>query len=52
MELTFEEISSDLLDEIEDYLDNYSDCEGNSAADWRPNKAMRLLNELQGERER
>jgi hypothetical protein len=37
----------ELLDDIEDYLDDYSDCEGNSAADWKPNKAMRLMNDLQ-----
>jgi hypothetical protein len=36
----------DLLDSIEEYLGDRADAEGNSAADWRPNEAMRLLNEL------
>ena len=33
----------DLLGDLAEFLDNYADCEGNSAADWKPNKAMRLL---------
>ena len=37
---------SELLDDIEAYLDNRSDCEGNGAADARPNTAMRLLSRL------
>jgi len=42
---------SDLLDDIEAYLDDNSDCEGNSAADARPNEAMRLLQRLETARE-
>jgi hypothetical protein len=37
----------EILDEIEEYLDDRADAEGNGPADWRPNKAMRLLNALQ-----
>lgn len=39
-------IDVDLLDEIEAYLDDHADAEGNGPADYRPNKAMRLLNDL------
>ena len=44
-------IDSDLLDETEAFLDNHADAEGNSAADWKPNKAMRLLNALREARD-
>jgi hypothetical protein len=36
----------ELLDELDEFLDGQADAEGNSAADWVPNKAMRLLNRL------
>ena len=41
-----------VLDEIEEYLDNLSDCEGNGPADARPNQEMRLLCALRDARER
>jgi hypothetical protein len=40
------EIDDDLLDEIEDFLDQRADAEGNGPADYRPNEAMRLLSRL------
>jgi hypothetical protein len=45
-------MDNELLDDLEAFLDNYSDCEGNSAADAKPNLAMRLLCRLQAEREK
>lgn len=41
-----------VLDEIEEYLDNRSDCEGNGPADARPNVEMRLLCALRDAREK
>lgn len=45
-----EPIDTDLLDEIDDFLDNYADCEGNSPADWHPNVALSLMSRLRYER--
>lgn len=42
-------ISSDLLDEIEDFLDDHADAEYIDGTP-RGNRAMILLNELQNER--
>lgn len=41
----------EVLDEIEVYLDGRADAEGNSAADWVPNKEMRLVTRLRKARE-
>lgn len=41
-----------VLDDIEDYLDNLADAEGNGPADYRPNQEMGLLNALRTARER
>jgi hypothetical protein len=38
--------NEELLDAIEDFLDSHADAEGNGPANWWPNKAMRLLNDL------
>ena len=35
-----------VLDEIEEYLDNLADAEGNGPGDYRPNREMTLLNAL------
>lgn len=40
-----------VLDDLEEYLDNRSDCEGNGPADYKPNLEMRLLNALREARE-
>lgn len=37
---------AEVLDDVEDFLEDRSDAEGNGPADYRPNKAMRLLNDL------
>jgi hypothetical protein len=37
----------ELLVDVAEFLDNYADAEGNSAADWKPNQAMRLLNRVE-----
>ena len=36
----------ELLSQCSEFLDNYADAEGNSAADWKPNKAMRLMTDV------
>ena len=40
------EIDSDLLDEIEEFLDNHSDVVDGSYGEPAPNKAMSLLSAL------
>ena len=40
-----------VLDEIEEYLDDRADAEGNGPADYRPNEEMSLLNALRRARE-
>jgi hypothetical protein len=43
---------SEVLDRIEAYLDNLSDCEGNGPADANPNEEMRLLCDLRAARQK
>ena len=40
-----------VLDDLEEYLDNRADAEGNGPADYKPNLEMQLLNALREARE-
>lgn len=45
------DVLQNVLDDLEEYLDNRADAEGNGPADYKPNEEMRLLNRLREARE-